>query len=68
MVAQEYRAGQEEGVDPVLAVIYATGYSRRAPRHPHPLTATAASARSRWSAGRPRRRPSPRSACCCPGP
>ncbi|MFD3730091.1 DUF6214 family protein [Streptomyces sp. NPDC058632] len=29
LVAREYRAAQEEGVDPVLAVMYATGYSRR---------------------------------------
>ncbi|WP_461077849.1 DUF6214 family protein [Streptomyces deserti] len=28
-VAQEYRAAQEEGVDPVLAVMSATGHSRR---------------------------------------
>lgn len=28
-VAQEYRAAQEEGVDPVLAVMCATGHSRR---------------------------------------
>ncbi|MCX2924743.1 DUF6214 family protein [Streptomyces sp. NEAU-W12] len=29
LVAREYRAAQEEGVDPVLAVMCATGYSRR---------------------------------------
>ncbi|WP_053666968.1 DUF6214 family protein [Streptomyces sp. MMG1121] len=29
MVAQQYRAAQEEGVDPVLAVMSATGRSRR---------------------------------------
>jgi len=29
LVAQEYRAAQEEGVDPVLAVMDATGHSRR---------------------------------------
>ncbi|MGW3103301.1 DUF6214 family protein [Streptomyces sp. NPDC001100] len=29
LVAQEYRAAQEEGVDPVLAVMCATGHSRR---------------------------------------
>ncbi|WSP86673.1 DUF6214 family protein [Streptomyces sp. NBC_01235] len=29
LVAQEYRAAQEEGVDPVLAVMCATGRSRR---------------------------------------
>ncbi|MDH6520866.1 hypothetical protein M2164_007495 [Streptomyces sp. SAI-208] len=28
-VAQEYRAAQEDGVDPVLAVMCATGHSRR---------------------------------------
>ncbi|WP_405856485.1 DUF6214 family protein [Streptomyces sp. NBC_01515] len=28
-IAQEYRAAQEEGVDPVLAVMCATGHSRR---------------------------------------
>lgn len=28
-VAREYRAAQEEGADPVLAVMCATGYSRR---------------------------------------
>ncbi|KND25692.1 DUF6214 family protein [Streptomyces acidiscabies] len=29
LVAQEYRAAQEEGADPVLAVMGATGHSRR---------------------------------------
>ncbi|MEU0971346.1 DUF6214 family protein [Streptomyces sp. NPDC005917] len=29
LVAQEYRAAQEEGIDPVLAVMWATGHSRR---------------------------------------
>jgi len=29
LLAQEYRAAQEEGVDPVLAVMSATGHSRR---------------------------------------
>ncbi|MEU8977198.1 DUF6214 family protein [Streptomyces sp. NPDC048309] len=29
-VAEEYRAAQQEGVDPVLAVMCATGHSRRA--------------------------------------
>lgn len=29
LVAQEYRAAQEKGVDPVLAVMCATGHSRR---------------------------------------
>ena len=29
LIAQEYRAAQEEGVDPVLAVMCATGHSRR---------------------------------------
>ncbi|MFJ1811520.1 MULTISPECIES: DUF6214 family protein [unclassified Streptomyces] len=29
LVAQEYRAAQEEGADPVLAVMCATGHSRR---------------------------------------
>ncbi|MHC3467868.1 DUF6214 family protein [Streptomyces sp. 7R007] len=29
LVAQEYRAAQEEGADPVLAVMSATGHSRR---------------------------------------
>ncbi|WP_328869482.1 DUF6214 family protein [Streptomyces sp. NBC_00287] len=29
LVAQEYRAAQEEGFDPVLAVMCATGHSRR---------------------------------------
>ncbi|MFD4507813.1 DUF6214 family protein [Streptomyces sp. NPDC058457] len=29
LVAQEYRAAQEEGLDPVLAVMCATGHSRR---------------------------------------
>ncbi|MET8976693.1 DUF6214 family protein [Streptomyces sp. NPDC004539] len=29
LVAQEYRAAQEEGVDPVLAIMDATGHSRR---------------------------------------
>ncbi|MEU1177976.1 DUF6214 family protein [Streptomyces sp. NPDC005820] len=29
LVAQEYRAAQREGVDPVLAVMCATGHSRR---------------------------------------
>jgi hypothetical protein len=29
LVAEEYRAAQEEGVDPVLAVMCATGHSRR---------------------------------------
>ncbi|MFE3166400.1 DUF6214 family protein [Streptomyces sp. NPDC059224] len=29
LVAQEYRAAQEEGADPVLAVMRATGHSRR---------------------------------------
>ncbi|MER6562667.1 DUF6214 family protein, partial [Streptomyces sp. NPDC001027] len=29
LAAQEYRAAQEEGADPVLAVMCATGYSRR---------------------------------------
>ncbi|MEU1691456.1 DUF6214 family protein [Streptomyces hirsutus] len=29
LVAREYRAAQEEGTDPVLAVMCATGYSRR---------------------------------------
>ncbi|WP_030045002.1 DUF6214 family protein, partial [Streptomyces resistomycificus] len=29
LVAQEYRAAQEGGVDPVLAVMCATGHSRR---------------------------------------
>ncbi|KUO19458.1 DUF6214 family protein [Streptomyces dysideae] len=29
LVAQEYREAQEEGVDPVLAVMCATGHSRR---------------------------------------
>jgi hypothetical protein len=29
LLAQEYRAAQEEGVDPVLAVMCATGHSRR---------------------------------------
>ncbi|WP_415924924.1 DUF6214 family protein [Streptomyces sp. AK04-3B] len=29
LAAQEYRAAQEEGVDPVLAVMCATGHSRR---------------------------------------
>ncbi|MER5526235.1 DUF6214 family protein [Streptomyces sp. NPDC002677] len=29
LVAQEYRAAQEKGVDPVLAVMWATGHSRR---------------------------------------
>ncbi|MFI9831523.1 DUF6214 family protein [Streptomyces sp. NPDC051913] len=29
LVAQEYRAAQEDGVDPVLAVMCATGHSRR---------------------------------------
>ncbi|MGY1502849.1 DUF6214 family protein [Streptomyces sp. QTS52] len=29
LVAEEYRAAQGEGVDPVLAVMCATGYSRR---------------------------------------
>ncbi|PWI20170.1 hypothetical protein DI272_42940 [Streptomyces sp. Act143] len=29
LIAQEYRAAQEEGVDPVLAVMCATGRSRR---------------------------------------
>ncbi|MFJ6834212.1 DUF6214 family protein [Streptomyces sp. NPDC091209] len=29
LVAEEYRAAQEEGVDPVLAVMGATGHSRR---------------------------------------
>ncbi|MEF9902331.1 DUF6214 family protein [Streptomyces sp. P9-A2] len=29
LVAREYRAAQEEGADPVLAVMCATGYSRR---------------------------------------
>ncbi|MFE2530286.1 DUF6214 family protein [Streptomyces sp. NPDC059371] len=29
LVAEEYRAAQEEGVDPVLAVMDATGHSRR---------------------------------------
>ncbi|MFF0156777.1 DUF6214 family protein [Streptomyces sp. NPDC005263] len=29
LVAQEYRAAQAEGGDPVLAVMYATGHSRR---------------------------------------
>jgi hypothetical protein len=29
LVAQEYRAAQDEGVDPVLAVMCATGHSRR---------------------------------------
>ncbi|MGW7424537.1 DUF6214 family protein [Streptomyces sp. NPDC054813] len=29
LVAQKYRAAQEEGVDPVLAVMSATGHSRR---------------------------------------
>jgi hypothetical protein len=29
LVAQEYRRAQEEGVDPVLAVMCATGHSRR---------------------------------------
>ncbi|MEV5343039.1 DUF6214 family protein [Streptomyces sp. NPDC052676] len=29
LVAQEYRAAQEEGIDPVLAVMCATGHSRR---------------------------------------
>ncbi|MGI5441606.1 DUF6214 family protein [Streptomyces shenzhenensis] len=32
------------------------------------VSACLASVRSRWSAGRPRRRPSPRSGCCCPAP
>jgi hypothetical protein len=29
LVAEEYRAAQEEGLDPVLAVMSATGHSRR---------------------------------------
>ncbi|MGW7613286.1 DUF6214 family protein, partial [Streptomyces sp. NPDC054766] len=29
LVAEAYRAAQEEGVDPVLAVMGATGHSRR---------------------------------------
>ncbi|WP_256725192.1 DUF6214 family protein, partial [Streptomyces acidiscabies] len=29
LVAREYRAAQEEGADPVLAVMGATGHSRR---------------------------------------
>ncbi|MFF4899899.1 DUF6214 family protein [Streptomyces sp. NPDC001068] len=29
LVAQKYRAAQEEGADPVLAVMWATGHSRR---------------------------------------
>ncbi|MDX2545713.1 DUF6214 family protein [Streptomyces sp. WI04-05B] len=29
LIAEEYRAAQEEGADPVLAVMCATGYSRR---------------------------------------
>ncbi|MER5519321.1 DUF6214 family protein [Streptomyces sp. NPDC002763] len=29
LVAQEYRVAQEKGVDPVLAVMWATGHSRR---------------------------------------
>ncbi|MGV9454145.1 DUF6214 family protein [Streptomyces sp. NPDC003635] len=29
LIAQEYRAAQEEGFDPVLAVMCATGHSRR---------------------------------------
>ena len=29
LIAQEYRAAQEEGFDPVLAVMSATGHSRR---------------------------------------
>ncbi|MFF9624361.1 DUF6214 family protein [Streptomyces griseosporeus] len=29
LIAQEYRAAQEEGIDPVLAVMCATGHSRR---------------------------------------
>ncbi|MGQ4437663.1 MULTISPECIES: DUF6214 family protein [unclassified Streptomyces] len=29
LIAQEYRAAQEEGADPVLAVMCATGHSRR---------------------------------------
>ncbi|WP_405884744.1 DUF6214 family protein [Streptomyces sp. NBC_01136] len=29
LVAEEYRSAQEEGVDPVLAVMCATGHSRR---------------------------------------
>jgi hypothetical protein len=29
LIAQEYRAAQEEGLDPVLAVMCATGHSRR---------------------------------------
>ncbi|MEU9150639.1 DUF6214 family protein [Streptomyces sp. NPDC048417] len=29
LVAQEYRAAQEKGVDPVLAVMWATGHGRR---------------------------------------
>ena len=29
LIAQEYRAAQEDGVDPVLAVMGATGHSRR---------------------------------------
>lgn len=29
LVAQEYRAAQDHGVDPVLAVMWATGHSRR---------------------------------------
>ncbi|MFJ3898473.1 DUF6214 family protein [Streptomyces sp. NPDC090083] len=29
LIAQEYRAAQEEGTDPVLAVMCATGHSRR---------------------------------------
>ncbi|MDQ0912716.1 hypothetical protein QFZ22_008701 [Streptomyces canus] len=29
LIAQEYRAAQEDGVDPVLAVMCATGHSRR---------------------------------------
>ena len=29
LVAEEYRAAQEEGFDPVLAVMHATGHSRR---------------------------------------
>ncbi|MFJ4788554.1 DUF6214 family protein [Streptomyces sp. NPDC088794] len=29
LIAEEYRAAQEEGVDPVLAVMSATGHSRR---------------------------------------
>ncbi|MEU6610888.1 DUF6214 family protein [Streptomyces shenzhenensis] len=32
------------------------------------VSAWLASVRSRWSVGRPRRRPSPRSGCCCPAP